>query len=220
MANIFNEVDEDIRKERYQNLWSKYGKYVIGFLILIVIIFSLSQYLQSKNISDNKKILDIYFTAVEAIEKNQLDSANQGLETVYNDKNKVLSAISGIKLSQTYLKNNQRDKALSILENIYNNKSLEPVYRELALYKYIVINFENIEVDSIEKVSFSKKTPDEDWVIEKVLAGECMGSFVSHCLSLLWDCHCRYQCPHMSRFNFCCVSRYFRFLAPSIFPLK
>ena len=58
MANIFNEVDEDIRKERYQNLWSKYGKYVIGFLILIVIIFSLSQYLQSKNISDNKKILD------------------------------------------------------------------------------------------------------------------------------------------------------------------
>ena len=45
MANIFNEVDEDIRKERYQNLWSKYGKYVIGFLILIVIIFSLSQYL-------------------------------------------------------------------------------------------------------------------------------------------------------------------------------
>ena len=66
MANIFNEVDEDIRKERYQNLWSKYGKYVIGFLILIVIIFSLTQYLQSKNISDNKNILDIYFTAVES----------------------------------------------------------------------------------------------------------------------------------------------------------
>jgi len=152
MANIFNEVDEDIRKERYQNLWSKYGKYVIGFLILIVIIFSLSQYLQSKNISDNKKILDIYFTAVEAIEKKQLDSANQGLETVYNDKNKVLSALSGIKLSQTYLKNNQRDKALSVLENTYNNKSLDPIYRELALYKYIVINFENIEVDNIENM--------------------------------------------------------------------
>ena len=69
MANIFNEVDEDIRKERYQNLWSKYGKYIIGFLVLIVTIFSLTQYLQSKNISDNKKILDTYFTAIESIEK-------------------------------------------------------------------------------------------------------------------------------------------------------
>lgn len=171
MANIFNEVDEDIRKERYQNLWSKYGKYVIGFLILIVIIFSLSQYLQSKNISDNKKILDIYFTAVEAIEKNQLDSANQGLETVYNDKNKVLSAISGIKLSQTYLKNNQQDKALSILKNIYNNKSLEPVYRELALYKYIVINFENIEVDSIENMVKSVEVSGKSfsWYFQEII---------------------------------------------------
>jgi hypothetical protein len=31
MANIFNEVDEDIRKERYKKLWSRYGKYLIRF---------------------------------------------------------------------------------------------------------------------------------------------------------------------------------------------
>ena len=30
MVNIFNEVDEDIRKERYKKLWSTYGKYLIG----------------------------------------------------------------------------------------------------------------------------------------------------------------------------------------------
>ena len=152
MANIFNEVDEDIRKERYQNLWSKYGKYLIGFLLLIIIIFSLSQYLQLKNISDNKKILDIYFTAVEGIEKNQLDLAKQDLEIVYNEKNKVLSVISGIKLSQVYLNSNQKDKALFFLENIYNNNSLDPIYRELALYKHIMINFENIEINNIEKI--------------------------------------------------------------------
>ena len=70
MANIFNEVDEDIRKERYQNLWSNYGKYIIAFLMLIVIAFSLTQYFQAKNISDNKAILDIYYSAAEGIEKN------------------------------------------------------------------------------------------------------------------------------------------------------
>ena len=152
MANIFNEVDEDIRKERYQNLWSKYGKYVIGFLILIVIIFSLTQYLQSKNISDNKNILDIYFTAVESIEKNQLDLADQNLNIVYNEKNKSLAAISSIKLSQVYLEDNQKNKALSLLEDIYNNNSLESIHRELALYKYIMINFENIDVINIENM--------------------------------------------------------------------
>ena len=150
MANIFNEVDEDIRKERYKNLWSNYGKYIIVFLILIVITFSLTQYFQAKNISDNKAILDLYYSAAEKIEKNQLDFANQELEIVYSEKNKTLAALSGFKLSETYLKNNQKEAALSLLEEITDNSSLETIYRELALYKYIMINFENVNINDIE----------------------------------------------------------------------
>ena len=151
MANIFNEVDEDIRKERYQNLWSNYGKYIIAFLMLIVIAFSLTQYFQAKNISDNKAILDMYFSAAEGIEKNQLDFANNELEIVYNQKNKMLAALSGFKMSETYLNNNQKEEAILLLEKIVANRSLESIYRELALYKYIMINFENIDISSIEK---------------------------------------------------------------------
>ena len=151
MANIFNEVDEDIRKERYQNLWSNYGKYIIAFLMLIVIAFSLTQYFQAKNISDNKAILDMYFSAAEGIEKNQLDFANNEFEIVYNQKNKMLAALSGFKMSETYLNNNQKEEAILLLEKIVDNRSLESIYRELALYKYIMINFENIDISSIEK---------------------------------------------------------------------
>ena len=151
MANIFNEVDEDIRKERYQNLWSNYGKYIIAFLMLIVIAFSLTQYFQAKNISDNKAILDMYYSAAEGIEKNQLDFANNEFEIVYNQKNKMLAALSGFKMSETYLNNNQKEEAILLLEKIVDNRSLESIYRELALYKYIMINFENIDISSIEK---------------------------------------------------------------------
>ena len=151
MANIFNEVDEDIRKERYQNLWSNYGKYIIAFLMLIVIAFSLTQYFQAKNISDNKAILDMYYSAAEGIEKNQLDFANNEFEIVYNQKNKMLAALSGFKMSEIYLNNNQKEEAILLLEKIVDNRSLESIYRELALYKYIMINFENIDISSIEK---------------------------------------------------------------------
>ena len=79
MANIFNEVDEDIRKERYQSLWNKYGKYVISLIVLIIVIFSISQYSKQKNIIDNKKLLDIYYSAAEKIEINQYELANKSL---------------------------------------------------------------------------------------------------------------------------------------------
>ena len=150
MANIFNEVDEDIRKERYQSLWNKYGKYLVGSIILIIVVFSLSQFLKSKNISDNKEILDLYFSAAEKIEKNQIDFANQELDAIYIQKNKTLAAFSGFKLADNFLKNNRENEALSTLEIIFNDTSLESIYRELALYKYILINFENIQINKIE----------------------------------------------------------------------
>ena len=150
MANIFNEVDEDIRKERYQNLWNKYGKYLVGFIFLIIVVFSLSQFLKSKNITDNKKILDLYFSAAENIEKNQFDFANQELESILIDKNRTLAAFSGFKLVDNFLKSNRENEALSTLEIIFNDTSLESIYRELALYKYILINFENIQINKVE----------------------------------------------------------------------
>ena len=150
MANIFNEVDEDIRKERYKKLWSSYGKYLIGLIISIILIFSINQFLVSKNIADNKRLLDIYFSAAEDIEKNQFELANESLNKIYNDKNATLAAFSALKLSETYLKNNNRIDAIAVLENIFSNNSLETIYRELALYKYIMINFDVLDISDIE----------------------------------------------------------------------
>ena len=158
MANIFNEVDEDIRKERYQSLWNKYGKYVISLIVLIIVIFSISQYSKQKNIIDNKKLLDIYYSAAEKIEINQYELANKSLVKVYNEKNKTLSALSGFKLAEILIQDNQKEKALLFLEEMYNNKSLEQIYRELALYKYIIINFENIQIKEIENIANSITT--------------------------------------------------------------
>ena len=37
MADIFHEVDEEVRRERLQKLWDRYSIYVIGLAVLIVV---------------------------------------------------------------------------------------------------------------------------------------------------------------------------------------
>ena len=162
MVNIFNEVDEDIRKEKYKKLWSKYGKYLIGFILSIVVIFSLSQYFETKKIADNQILLEIYFTAAENIEKNQFELANKDLDKVYNDKNLTLSAFSGFKLAENHLKNNDKNQAIVVLKKILNNNSLETIYRELALYKYIMINFDDMTINDIENKTKIIDTKDSE----------------------------------------------------------
>ncbi|MCC7348657.1 MAG: tetratricopeptide repeat protein [Variibacter sp.] len=37
MSDIFNEVDEEVRRERLKQMWERYGGYVVGLALLIVI---------------------------------------------------------------------------------------------------------------------------------------------------------------------------------------
>lgn len=37
MSDIFREVDEDLRREQYKRLWDRFGGYVIGLAVLIVV---------------------------------------------------------------------------------------------------------------------------------------------------------------------------------------
>jgi len=37
VADIFHEVDEEVRRERLQKLWERYSIYIIGFAVLIVL---------------------------------------------------------------------------------------------------------------------------------------------------------------------------------------
>lgn len=37
MGDIFKEIDEEIRQERYEKLWQSYGKYVIGLAVAVVL---------------------------------------------------------------------------------------------------------------------------------------------------------------------------------------
>ena len=37
MADVFDEVDEELRRDRAEKLWKKYGAYVMGAAVAIVV---------------------------------------------------------------------------------------------------------------------------------------------------------------------------------------
>ena len=38
MADIFDEIDEELKRDRTQELWTKYGKYVIAAAAAVVLV--------------------------------------------------------------------------------------------------------------------------------------------------------------------------------------
>ena len=38
MGDIFREIDEDLRQERFERLWKRYGKFIVGAAVAVVLI--------------------------------------------------------------------------------------------------------------------------------------------------------------------------------------
>lgn len=75
MSDIFREVEEEVRRERYEKLWKKYGDYVVAFVALIVIAaagYRLWVYYEQRA---REQASDAFAAAEQLLESNRADQA-------------------------------------------------------------------------------------------------------------------------------------------------
>lgn len=85
MSDIFREVDEDLRHERYKKLWDRYGAYVIGLAVLIVVAtagWRGWEYWQSRQAQASG---DRFVAALQLASEGKREEALAALEAVAKD---------------------------------------------------------------------------------------------------------------------------------------
>lgn len=79
MADIFREVDEDLRRERYERLWKRYGKYAIAAAVLLVAAVGGHQAWQSIRDEQRLEASDAYAAALEAFRQDDPETGERAL---------------------------------------------------------------------------------------------------------------------------------------------
>ena len=85
MSDIFREVDEDLRHEHYKRLWDRFGPYVIGLAVLIVVGtagWRLWEYWQERSAQATG---DRFVVALELAEAGDRDAAITALQEIAVD---------------------------------------------------------------------------------------------------------------------------------------
>ena len=65
MADIFKEVDEDLRRDNFEKLWKKYGFYFIGLAVTVVLAVAGVQGWRAYDLDQRGKMSDRYGAAWE-----------------------------------------------------------------------------------------------------------------------------------------------------------
>ncbi len=132
MADIFDEVSEELKQDQLIKTWKKYSKLII-FLILIIII-SLVSYQGYLTWNKNKleAISEQYFQALDKLEdRNYSKSKNLFLNNSQNDKSGY-SILALFGLAESNYRNGKIDEMLDNYKKIYDDESIDIYYRNLS----------------------------------------------------------------------------------------
>lgn len=146
MANIFREVDEDIRKERYINLFRKYGVYVIAIIVIIVGTLAGIQFYSGYQVNKNEMLFAEYINIIE----NNSDDTLEKLSDSGNTSNLFLNGMYLLKRSDLLVASGQIDQATLLLSEAIGNNTLNKIHNDVAIYKLLMINIETLSIEEIK----------------------------------------------------------------------
>mgnify|MGYP001361805650 CR=1 FL=1 len=147
MSDFLRQVDEDLQKEKLKSIWNKFKFLIISIIISLILFVIGFQYIAYEK--RNQKLLTVenYF---QAISQENLDNKIKELSSIESN-DKVINSFINLKLSDMYFEKNNTDLALLSLEKVYKSDA-QPIYKNLALYKSLMYQFDKISSDEIDNL--------------------------------------------------------------------
>ncbi len=136
MADIFNEIDEQIRKDQFKQLWQRYGILTSGVLLAVLIIvcaYTAWQWWQRSQAEQAAAPLAGIITALSSDQENAQNQelANQ-LEVFSNQGTTGFNQMAGQLAANLYVEAESWETAQSLYENLSEKENGDQFYQDQA----------------------------------------------------------------------------------------
>ena len=134
MADIFDEVSEDLRKDQYKQIWLKYKKIIISFISIFVLSVIAFKYIQ--HYQENKKIevATLYFDGLNEIKNKNYEKAELIFKEIIKSADLGYIVLSYFKLASINLNKRDFQSMEGYYDKIINLENINKSYREYALF--------------------------------------------------------------------------------------
>ena len=131
MSDIFREVDEEIRKERYATLWKKYGAYVIAGAVALVLAVAGWQGWQQWQRSQALDASDRYNAAVEQLRQGNTQQGLRQLGELADPGGDGYGLLAAFRQAELLAEQGDTEQAVQVWNRIAGGGGNESL-RELA----------------------------------------------------------------------------------------
>ena len=138
MADIFDEVSEDLRKDQYKQIWVKYKKLIISFisiLVLSIITFKYIEYYQEKK---KIEIATLYFSGLQEIKDKNYEKAEFIFKKILENDDLGYNLLSYFKLANINFNKKKFSSMEMYYDKIISMEKVNKAYKDYALILKII----------------------------------------------------------------------------------
>ena len=144
MADIFDEINEELKQDRMNALWQRYSKYVIAFVVAVVAGVSLTQGYSYYTQQRDAHSADVFFNAILSDDvAGMLEAATEQLSDGY-----VL--LAEFRLAAALAEKELAAEAEQHYLRIAARDDITPIYRDIALLLSVMQASESTQVSALQ----------------------------------------------------------------------
>ena len=149
MADIFDEVSEELKQDQLQQIWNKYSKYIIS-VAFILFISVLGYFFYDKWKLEKIEVSSLqFFSGIEKLEKKEFLSSIEIFSKNLDQAHQGYKTLSLFGIAEANFKIGKVDEMILNYKSIYENQNIDVYYRDLA--RLLSVMKDNVSSFEIQK---------------------------------------------------------------------
>ena len=132
MSDIFREIDEELRRENLLKLWSRYGKYVIGVVVLVLVVAGGIAAWRSHEASERRAQSGRYSAALALVREGKTADASRLFATLAQEGGGY-GLLASFAEAELVAKNGDRKAAIAAYDRLSASSGIDREFRDLAV---------------------------------------------------------------------------------------
>ncbi|HZS84092.1 MAG TPA: tetratricopeptide repeat protein [Stellaceae bacterium] len=132
MSDIFREIDEELRRDNLAKLWARYGNYVIGLAVVIVLATAAVVGWQKYEASRRHALSIRYAAALELAQKDETAKAADAFAALAREASGGQAVLARLQEAMLRAKSGNTAAAIAAYKSLSQDGSIDPAYRDLA----------------------------------------------------------------------------------------
>jgi hypothetical protein len=157
MADIFDEIDEDLKRDQMQLLWARYGNLVMAAVATIVLLVGLRQGYTAWQTSQAEASASAYQQALKS------DDVVGALEAQLGQLSDGYGMLAQFQIAAAQAANDDFAGAEASYLKLAADESLEPLYQQVATLLSVMVAPQDADISALETRLSDLETATGPW---------------------------------------------------------